>query len=138
MKTARGFTLMELLIVVAIIGILAAIVFTTLNFARSKAKDGSFKSSAVSIQKAAMVCCQNDGNIQTKAADSGSNLTICDDDTIIDALYPGDNNIGTVTVSTQCDYEGRFEIVVTPGLINAGNCTSITYDETGFVSSEGC
>lgn len=137
MKTRKAFTLIELLITIAIIGILAGIVFTTLNFARTKAKDASFKSSAKSAKSAINVCCTGDGVIQAKADSAGSDVDVCDDPDIIDAQYPGDDNIGTVVVDAQCD-EGAFQVTITPGDGNQGSCTSITYDETGEVSNVDC
>lgn len=137
MKVHKGFTLIELLVTVAIIGILAGIVFTMLNFARNKAKDASFQSSAKSIKSAMNVCCAGDGFIEEKTAGAGGGIAVCDDIGIIDAEYPGDENIGTVVVDAQCD-EGAFQVTITPGATNTGSCTSITYDETGEISSVGC
>jgi prepilin-type N-terminal cleavage/methylation domain-containing protein len=137
MKNKKAFTLIELLITVAIIGILAGVIFTTLNFARTKAKDASFKSSAKSARSAINVCCVGDGIIQEKTTGAGDGVSVCDDPDIIDAIYPGDNNIGTVVVDSQCD-SGFFQVTVTPGAQNAGSCESITYDETGEVSNVGC
>lgn len=138
MEVQKGFTLIELLVTIAIIGILAMIVITTLNFARNKAKDASFKASAASIYKVGILCCDENGNIQPKLTGGGSAVDVCDDVDVTDAVYPGDANIGTVGIVTQCDYEGHFEIVITPGTKNTGSCISAIYSETGLMSSEGC
>ncbi|MFA5986225.1 MAG: type II secretion system protein [Parcubacteria group bacterium] len=138
MHTKKAFTLIELLITIAIIGILASIILTTLGYARNKAKDASFKSSAATIHKAGIMCCDENGDIQSKAVNAGSTVAICSDTDLADSVYPDDAHIGAVTVPIQCDFDGHFEIVITPGTGNAGNCTSITYSEIGFVSDEGC
>ncbi len=138
MRAEKGFTLIELLITVAIIGILASIIMTTIGYARDRAKDASFKSSVATIHKAGIMCCDENGEIQAKAVNAGVPVQICTDGDMTDSIYPDDLHIGAVTVAAQCDFDGHFEIVITPGTLNSGNCTSITYSEIGFVSSEGC
>ncbi len=138
MKNKQGFTLIELLIVIAIIGILAVTVLQVMKNVRFKAKNASFRSSVSSIKTVWTACCDGGGNIYTKGATEGNDVYICDDQSIIDAVYPGDNNIGAVTVGTQCDDNGHYEVTVTPGAKNTGSCTSVTYDETGEVSNVGC
>ena len=133
----KAFTLIELLIVIAIIGILATTVLVVMRSVRSKAKDASFRTSVSSIKTVWTVCCDGDGGIQSKAADEGDGIYICDDPSIIDSVYPGDENIGNVTVNTQCN-DGHYEVNITPGTKNAGGCASLTYDETGEISGVGC
>ncbi|PID52669.1 MAG: hypothetical protein CR972_00795 [Candidatus Moraniibacteriota bacterium] len=137
MRKQNAFTLIELLIIMAIIGILAGIILSVLDIARDKAKDASFKSSAKSAYSAMKACCIGDAFIQEKVSGSGSDVGVCSDSGVFDGLYPGDDSIGTVVVNEQC-VEGRFEVVVTPGLLNAGGCESVTYDETGEISLIGC
>lgn len=52
---SRGFTLLELLIVIAIIGILSAMILVALNTARTRAKDVRVKSSVNQAAKNATV-----------------------------------------------------------------------------------
>ena len=137
MKVEKGFTIIELLIVIAIIGILAVTVMQVMKNVRFKAKNASFRSSVSSIKTVWTVCCDGGGDIYTKGATEGSDIYICDNQSIIDAVYPRDDNIGDVAVGTQCN-GGHYEVTITPGVKNAGSCTSITYDETGEVGNVGC
>lgn len=52
MKTPKGFTLIELMVVIAIIGVLSSVVLASLNSARAKGRDAKRKAEMVSIQTA--------------------------------------------------------------------------------------
>lgn len=73
MKTRRkkelGFTLIELLVVVAIIGVLATMVMTSLNVARSKARDARRVSDVHQIQLALQLYYNSKGRYPADLSD---------------------------------------------------------------------
>ena len=135
MKTnSKGFTLIELLVVIAIIGILSTIAMTSLNGARKKAADASFKSSVASLQAIGVLCCDsstlNTASPVNAPALNAAGANICTNATSVPGTYP--TGIGPVAI-TQCS-GGDFTIVakvpltgfsgtLTQGTCNATTCT---------------
>lgn len=77
MKTKKGFTLIELMITIAIIGILASIVLVNLSSSRQKAKDASAFASIRSTQAAAYRCILKAGFNNVRLKDFNSANKIC-------------------------------------------------------------
>ena len=76
LRTAqKGFTLIELMIVVAIIGILAAVALPAYQNYTIKAKVGAALSSVASIKTAVALCFQENGNVPD-TCDSVANATL--------------------------------------------------------------
>lgn len=117
-----GFTLVELLIVIAIIGILASIVLISLSLVRQKARMAEFKSVAASAQAAAVAACDSVGTgasgVVWTASTTGSLTTAisCTNGVITAGVA---TSVNAVT-GTTCVYN-----ITTEGLVQtsvAGTC----------------
>jgi general secretion pathway protein G len=79
----KGFTLIEMLVVISIIGLLATLVAANLNSARSRARDAERKSDMKNIQTALRIYYNdngrypaNDGSNQMRACEPGTNSCV--------------------------------------------------------------
>lgn len=73
----KGFTLVELSVVVAIIAIIATVVLTALGDSKNKGNDAAVKSNLATIRGQTELFYSNNGNSFTPASGSDFNLSIC-------------------------------------------------------------
>lgn len=77
-KLSLGFTLIEMLVVISIIGILATLVAANLNSARSRARDAERKSDLKNIETALRIYYNDNGAYPTGGSSNGYLINACD------------------------------------------------------------
>ena len=125
-QNQKGFTLIELMIVVAIIGILAAVALPAYQDYTLKARFAEVKTSAASVKTTMAQCLQENNNIIASCdsyADLGIAAPVANDNLASVAIA---ETTGIIT-ATGTASAGGFTYTLTPPTVAAGAAPSSTF-----------
>lgn len=118
-RAQQGFTLIELMIVVAIIGILAAVAIPQYRDYTSKSKAASAIASIDALKKAVAICAQENGDLANcTTANTASGIPVFTATQLISAASVGTGGVITATIPTGAmgNSAGPGSIVFTPSM----------------------
>ena len=129
----QGFTLVELLLVMAIIGILAGVIFMAISPARQRARLTNFKEQMNSINTAATLCVDGGGTI-TNGAKPGLGK-ICGTDSQTLPVIKTCNNGANMTNELAVEHPDSEDYAIT---LYCDNGASGDNDCRGVCNIDGC
>jgi prepilin-type N-terminal cleavage/methylation domain-containing protein len=135
-KYSKGFTLVELLLVIAIIAILATVLFVSLGGQRERARVTAFKENLRGLVTTFTACTDGKGTLYTGALAGVGSSCSC----------PGGGctfgTLGTVPTVPDCQGTGTITISSTSASGDnwnfAGTCTRSSGTCVGACSADGC
>ena len=146
MNHTKGFTLIEIMVVIAIIGILASIVLAAVSSARKQGKDGSAMQSITSIRSQAELCYNGGATCgsATYGTAGAGNVTggtpsglsgACNDTQVVNLLIAASAQLpNTTAVNCNVGLSGKTYIVWTT--LNTQTApANFCIDSTGFAGN---
>ncbi|TXI15512.1 MAG: prepilin-type N-terminal cleavage/methylation domain-containing protein [Roseateles sp.] len=137
-RAQQGFTLIELMIVVAIIGILAAVAIPQYKDYTAKAKASSALTAVDSVKSAIALCIQENSGTTTNCAGGGSGGVPADNKfqaTKEIASIDSTTTPGTIKATLQSNVIGSATYIQWKANVGDSNITwQITTDATGAVA----
>jgi prepilin-type N-terminal cleavage/methylation domain-containing protein len=135
-KYLEGFTLVELLLVIAIIGILAAVLFVSLGNQRERARTTTFKENVRGLVTAYTACADGGGTIGVGTADgtvavcTGGNSGVTDNMPKITQCNDASEYV-TITSTNRTGDDWNFSAVCNRSEGTPATCTA-------YCSADGC
>lgn len=110
MKNKKGFTLLEILIVVAIIAILSSIIFVFMSQSKKNARLNNAKTLLRTTLPAVVACNDSNGTVNVPSGSGTGNTKICQSGGMATAYWPKLNNGYLYVAGGNYSYSCNFQI----------------------------